>query len=59
MLTLPLACLGLDLAALSTRINDALSKSTGIPVRIADCGLDIALEAEPHMRRRTSVLDTT
>lgn len=59
MLTLPLAYLGLDLAAHSTRINDALSKSKGIPVRIADSGLDIALEAEPYMRRRTSDFDMT
>lgn len=54
MLTLPLACLGVDLDAHSNRINDALAKSKGIPVRIADCGLDIALEAEPHVRRRKS-----
>lgn len=59
MLTWPLACLGIDLAAQSNRINDALMKSKGIPVRIADSGLDIALEAEPDVHRRRIAADLT
>jgi hypothetical protein len=51
MLTWPLACLGVDLGTHRDQINDALAKSKGIPIRIADRGLDIALEAEPHIRR--------
>jgi hypothetical protein len=59
MLTSPLACLGVDLAAHSSLINDALMKSKGVPVRLADAGLDIALEAEPDVRRRRIAPDST
>ncbi len=56
MLIQPLTDLGIDITAHRDRLDEALMAAKGIPFRIADFGLDIALEADTNVySRRASV----